>query len=264
MAADKARAVVIRTVPFGETSAVVTLFTREYGKLRALAKGAWRPKSAFDGALDLLSSCQVLVLRKSSGGLDLLTEAFLEGRFRVASNLAAVHGAMYVAELLDALTADADPHPELFDVASRTLHRLSAHSGPDSAVWPWVVRFELAALSAAGQAPALGRCAECRSKLPPADRVAFGMLDGGVLCGRCRAGRRAVVSVSADAVAALRSLAARPPDDIPAIADGLAGEIRAVMNTYVAHLLGKRSRLAPRLVPAQMPRAPIGQAPRNS
>ena len=45
MAAEKARAIVIRTFPFGDTSCVVTLFTREYGKLRALAKGAWRPKS---------------------------------------------------------------------------------------------------------------------------------------------------------------------------------------------------------------------------
>jgi DNA repair protein RecO (recombination protein O) len=133
---------------------VVTVYCREFGKLRALAKGAWRPKSGFDGGLDLLSTCQVLVLRRSSGGLDLLTEAFLERRFRVATSLAAVHGGMYVAELLDALTADADPQPELFDVARTTLLHLSDHEGPDALVWPRVIRFELAALRAAGQAPA--------------------------------------------------------------------------------------------------------------
>ena len=262
MAADKAHAVVIRAVPFGETSAVVTLFTREFGKLRALAKGAWRPKSAFDGALDLLSACQVLVLRKSSGGLDLLTEAFLQRRFRVARSLSAVHGGMYVAELLDALTADADPHPELFDVASRTLERLSSHDGPDVAVWPWVVRFELAVLRAAGQAPALSRCAECRITLPASDRVAFGMLDGGALCADCRRGRRAVVSVSADAIATLRSLAGRVGDGHPPIAEGLAGELRAVMNTYIAHVLGRRPRLAPRLVPTKLASV-SGAQPRN-
>jgi DNA repair protein RecO (recombination protein O) len=47
MTPDKTQAIVIRAVPFGETSAVVTLFTRDFGKLRGLAKGAWRPKSAF-------------------------------------------------------------------------------------------------------------------------------------------------------------------------------------------------------------------------
>ena len=78
--------IVLRATPFGETSSVVTLLTRDCGKLRALAKGAWRPKSSFDGALDLLSTCQVLVLRKTSGGLDLLTEAFLENRFRVGGS----------------------------------------------------------------------------------------------------------------------------------------------------------------------------------
>jgi DNA repair protein RecO (recombination protein O) len=232
---------------------VVTLFTRELGKLRALAKGAWRPKSAFDGALDLLSTCQVLVLRRSSGGLDLLTEAFLERRFRVATSLAAVHGGMYVAEMLDALTADADPQPELFDVASTTLHHLSDHEGPDALVWPRVIRFELAALRATGQAPALGRCAECRAAVPDTGRIAFGMLDGGVLCPECRRGRRVVVSVSSAALAVLRSLRAgsvEKPIDPPVL-----GELRAVMNTYVAHVLGRKSRLSPRLVPVIPPRS---------
>ena len=101
MAAEKARAIVVRAFPFGDTSAVVTIFTREFGKLRALAKGAWRPKGAFDAALDLLSICQVLVLRKFTDGLDLLTEASLEHRFRVGGSLAAFHGGMEVAELLE-------------------------------------------------------------------------------------------------------------------------------------------------------------------
>ena len=253
MAADKAHAVVIRAVPFGETSAVVTLYTRELGKLRALAKGAWRPKSAFDGALDLLSTCQVLVLRRSSGGLDLLTEAFLERRFRVATSLAAVHGGMYVAELLDALTADADPQPELFDVASTTLLQLSGLEGPDALVWPRIIRFELAALRATGQSPSLGRCAECRAAVPDTGRIAFGMLDGGVLCPECRRGRRVVVSVSSAALAVLRSLRAgsvEKPIDPPVL-----GELRAVMNTYVAHVLGRKSRLSPRLVPVIPPRS---------
>lgn len=251
MTAEKTRAVVIRASPFGETSAVVTLHTREFGKVRALAKGAWRPKSAFDGALDLLSVCQVLVLRKNRGGLDLLTEAFLERRFRVATSLPAVHGAMYVAELLDALTADADPQPELFDAADLALGRLSGHAGPDAAVWPRVVAFELAALRAAGQAPALARCAECRAVPPAAARQSFGMLDGGLLCSRCRGGRRAVVSVSAPVLAVLRLLAASVAD-APDPDPRLEGEVRAVMNTYVAHVLGRRARLAPRLVPAPL------------
>jgi DNA repair protein RecO (recombination protein O) len=265
MAAEKARAIVIRTFPFGDTSCVVALFTREYGKLRALAKGAWRPKSGFDAALDLLSICQVLVLRKSSGGLDLVTEACLEHRFRVGRSQAAFLGGMDVAELLDTLTADGDPQPELFDVAHGTLRILSAprhpddrsmhaHDLSDSRVRALVTHTELAMLRLVGHAPSLVRCAECRGPVAGGSRIPFGMLDGGVLCERCRRGKRSVVAVSADCMAALRLLAGAPDAwrllDVPPAIDG---EVRAVMNTLLSHLLGKKPRVAPLLQPRSRP-----------
>jgi len=268
MAAEKARAIVIRTFPFGDTSSVVTLFTREFGKLRALAKGAWRPKSGFDAALDLLSTCQVLVLLKSSGGLDLLTEACLEHRFRVGRSVAAFLGGMDTAELLDTLTADGDPQPELFDLAHSTLRTLSApahahHEHPESdakhlsdgRVRALVTHTELAMLRCAGHTPALIRCAECRGAVSEGVRIAFGMLDGGLLCDRCRRGKRAVVSLSADGLAALRLLAGSSDAwqslDLPPQIDG---EVRAVMNTLLSHTLGKRPRVAPLLQPRSLPR----------
>ena len=55
MSSEKASAIVIRAVEFSETSLVVTLFTREFGKLGALAKGARRLKGPFESALDLLA-----------------------------------------------------------------------------------------------------------------------------------------------------------------------------------------------------------------
>jgi DNA repair protein RecO (recombination protein O) len=265
MAAEKARAIVIRTFPFGDTSCVVTLFTREYGKLRALAKGAWRPKSGFDAALDLLSICQVLVLRKSSGGLDLLTEACLEHRFRVGRSQSAFLGGMDVAELLDTLTAEGDPHPELFDVAHATLRTLSAarhlhdqdttaNELSDNSVRALVTHTELAVLRLVGHAPALVRCAECRGAVAGGSRIAFGMHDGGVLCDQCRRGKRAVVSVSADAIAALRLLAAAPDAwKSLALPPPVDSEVRAVMNTMLSHLLGKRPRVAPLLQPRSRP-----------
>ena len=245
MTAEKTRALVIRTVPFGETSSVVTLYCREFGKVRALAKGAWRPKSGFDGALDLLSTCQVLVLRKSSGGLDLLTEACLENRFRVGGSYRAFLGGMHVAELLDALTADVDPQPPLFDRAHATLRELSGLDEPADHIPALLVATELALLGLTGHAPVLEACAECRRPLPGSGRTFFGMLAGGCLCGRCRAGKRAVVSVSPDALAALRLLAGVDQADrrlgLPAT---VAGEIRGIMTTYLSHLVGRPPRVA--------------------
>ena len=85
MSSEKDLAIVLRVVPFSETSCVTTLFTRDLGKVSCLAKGARRRKSPFEGALDLLSVCRVVFLHKNSDALDLLTEAKLERRFRAAS-----------------------------------------------------------------------------------------------------------------------------------------------------------------------------------
>ncbi len=241
MPAEKTLAIVIRTIPFGETSSVVSLYCREFGKLRALAKGAWRPKSSFDGGLDLLSMSQVLVLRKSSGGLDLLTEASLESRFRVGTSLMAVLGGLHMAELLDVLTADADPQPELFDVAHATVRRLSDWRGDESPIATILLQAEMTIFQLVGHTPETRVCVECRGPLPSAGRTAFGLLDGGTLCPKCRGGRRAVASLSPGALAALRG----QRDALPAA----AAEARAVIASYLAHLLGRPTRVLAGLRP---------------
>src|SRR6202165_4358620 len=116
MSSEKATALVLNVVEFSETSSVVSLFTREFGKIHGLAKGARRPKGPFESALDLLALCRIVFIRKSSDALDLLTEAKLERRFRPADgDLSSLYAAYYIAELLSELTNDHDPHPELFD-----------------------------------------------------------------------------------------------------------------------------------------------------
>src|SRR5215470_7362724 len=130
MSSEKAVALVLKVIEFSETSSVVTLFTREFGKIQALAKGARRPKGPFESALDLLAYCRVVFLRKSSGALDLLTEAKLERRFRPPGrNLSCLYAGYYVAEILSELTTDYDPHPALFDLACDTLIGLSQDAG---------------------------------------------------------------------------------------------------------------------------------------
>jgi len=150
MPAEKSLAIVLRVIEFSESSLVVTLFSREIGKLTGLAKGARRPKSPFEAALDLLSICRVVFLRKSADVLDLLTEAKLERRFRAAArDLSSLYCGYYIAELLDQLTDKHDPHPELFDAAVVAITALD--DGDDAATN--VLGFELAALRLLGHLP---------------------------------------------------------------------------------------------------------------
>lgn len=242
MSTEKAEALVLRVIDFSETSAVVTLFTREFGKISGLAKGARRPKGPFESALDLLSRVRLVFLRKTSDALDLLTEAKLEKRFRTGGrDLSCLYGAYYVAELLNELTHDGDPHPELFDLAVDTLERLSA--GETSTGFA-VLRFELTALRMLGHLPSLRECVECGKPIVGDRRTAFGLASGGVLCEGCRPGKRHVVSLSKEAVDWLEMLAdpgdawaARLPERRH------AGELRGVVSQYITHLLGHKPKM---------------------
>jgi recombinational DNA repair protein (RecF pathway) len=151
-----------------------------------------------------------------------------------------------VAELLDAFTADADPHPELFDVAHTTLRRLSDWRGDDRAVPAILLRFELTLLRLVGHAPETGRCVECGGPLDAAGRTPFGLLEGGTLCGGCRRGRSAVAMLSAEALAAIRHgvTPGTPTIELPARA---IAEARSVITTSIAHLLGRPTRVAAKL-----------------
>src|SRR5213082_927554 len=179
MASEKSRAIVLRLVEFSETRLVLTLFTEDFGKVGALAKGARRPKGPFEGAIDLLALIRIVFLRKSSDSLDLLTEAKLERRFRSAQrDLARLYAGYYVAELLTELTERGDPHPALFQAADRTL--LDLDTG--APLLETIVRFELTALKEAGHLPSLAECVVCGRPVGSRGRVPFGMTSGGVLC----------------------------------------------------------------------------------
>src|SRR5262245_50184052 len=125
MPAEKAVGLVVRTHDWSETSRIATFFTREFGKVRALAKGGRRLKSNFEVTLDLLTVCNIVFLRKQSG-LDLLTEARVEERYSgLRTNLTALYSGYYISELLDLGTQDHDPHPNLYDEAIRALRDLN-------------------------------------------------------------------------------------------------------------------------------------------
>jgi len=178
MASEKTAALVVRTIPFSETSLIVHLFTREHGLVAALAKGAHRPKSSFETALDLLALCRVVFLRKSGETLDLLTEAKLERRFRGSEQgLPALYAGYYVAELLRELTERGDPHPELFDIAADTIDGFGQHPKVGLATF----RFEIAALRLLGHFPSLRFCVETGEPVPWNGPVPFSVPAGGVL-----------------------------------------------------------------------------------
>jgi DNA repair protein RecO (recombination protein O) len=249
MAMEKATAIVLRTTDWSESSRIATLWTRELGKVRALAKGGRRLRSAFENALDLLTVCSIVLLRKSSGSLDLLTEAQVVRRFpRLQSDLGALYAAYYVAELLADWTQELDPHPALFDEVLATLGEL----GEPMAGTPLgqrLMRFEMFFLREMGYRPVLEHCAGCAAALV-IGRLMFSAAAGGVLCPRCQAepsdAANARRTLSESAWQMLRDLDSENDWRRPWEAS-VRAEVRHLLGGYVSYLRGRQPRLLPYL-----------------
>ncbi|MBX3419639.1 MAG: DNA repair protein RecO [Pirellulaceae bacterium] len=253
MATEKTTAIVLRVTDFSETSKVVTLYTRDFGKITGLAKGAYRRNGPFESALDLLSLVQVVFIQKPNSSLDLLTEAKLERRFKSASiNLERLHYGFYLIEVLAKFTEESDPNPRLFDLAIETLNAIDGDSDfPQIAL----ANFELQMLAMLGHAPMLSQCVGCGRPAGNAVRKYFGTLEGGLYCSACRVGKKSVINLSPEAWSLLDALSAYDDPGVEMVAENRepfrcgnrmpAGfpEVRGVLNQFVSHLLGKPPRL---------------------
>jgi DNA repair protein RecO (recombination protein O) len=239
VAAEKALGLVLRTTDWSETSRIATIWTREYGKVRVLAKGGRRLKSNFESALDLQTLCSIVFLRKSSGSLDLLTEAQVVERFpRLRTDLQALYGAYYIAELLSEWTEDYDPHPALFDEALETLRTM----GGENPVGPRLARFELVLLRELGYSPTLLTCAGCGEATLEAG-AAFSPAAGGAVCANCQKRYRGSRPLSRAALEALRALGESADAWRREWSAEVRREIRQTLDQYVTYLMGRRPRL---------------------
>jgi len=245
MATEKALALVVRGIDWSETSRILTLFTQEFGRVRALAKGGRRLKSSFEVAFDLLTVCHVVFIRKASEGLDLLTEARIEERFPILrENLKSLYTGYYIAELLADGTQDYDPHPGLFEAAIGTLRQLGDKNADPRVL---ATAFELVWLRELGYSPRLDSCAGCGAHLSEgAGNLTFSPLSGGVLCPGCGPGATDRRSLSWASFVALRDLTVALQQERPISPDvhqGVFGEVRLILGQTVSFVLGRRPRL---------------------
>lgn len=242
MATEKTEALVIRQADFSETSRVVTFFTRDFGRISALAKGAKRLKGPFEAAIDLLSACRIVFIRKSSGGLDLLTEARLNQKFRPnGRDLVSLYGGYYVAELLAGLTEEYDPHPALFDQSLSCLEALASDQLPKLTI----VRFELTVLREIGQLPAFEHCVICELPTNKRGQHAFWVNQGGVICPDCRRKEYEAKSISAGTLALLKRITnvdSQLGQRVQA-SDAQLKELQAVTASAISHAMGRRPKM---------------------
>lgn len=242
MSAEKAEGLILRVTDFSETSRIVVLFTREFGKISALAKGGRRLKGPFESALDLLATCQIVFLRKNTSGLDLLTEAKLVQRFRPQErDLTCLYAGYYVAELLLGLTEDYDPHQELYSAAQEALESF----GTSETTRLGVLRFELVLLREIGQLPDFESCVACGTRLTEGRTFGFWVNQGGLICPECQREEHSQLTIHAGTAAALRLLSGDNEQTWRrlTLTSQQSKEMKQVTTAALSSIMGKRPKM---------------------
>lgn len=180
------QAICLRTVDYSETSQVVTLFAKDSGKIAAIAKGSKRPRSAFEGPIEVFSFGDIAYVPSRTGKLATLTEFEQRPVFRpLRTKLSALNCALFAAELLDAFMQAADAHSDLFDSFVQFLCDVQEAEDDFSAV-ALLVLFQLTLLNEIGTRLVLAECANCNAAFD--DKwleVHFSSTANGLVCYDC-------------------------------------------------------------------------------
>jgi DNA repair protein RecO (recombination protein O) len=230
----RVEAVVLRHADWGEADRLLTLFTRERGKVRAIAKGARRIRSRKAGHLEPFTHVTLQLAR----GRDLLivTQAdTLEAYLPLGSDLLRTGNASYVVELLDRFTYEDEQESQaIFHLVTDCLGRLASESDP----WLAVRYFEVHLLDLLGFRPHLFECANCGEKVQPVDQF-FSPSAGGVLCPKCGPGLPGAWSISVEALKYFRHFqrSTYPEAQRAHPAPEVRDELEALLQKYLTYLL---------------------------
>jgi len=242
-------AIVLRRRPLGEADRILTLLSRERGKISAVAKGVRKTQSKFGARLDFFN--RAIVTLHAGRSLDIVTGATsVGGAWERIVDPDVFAFTSYLATAIDDLSEPGMAIPELFDVLCETHDALAAGVTPGALA----AAVDLQILAALGLAPELSACARCGDQLgrrPLAGgRATLSPFAGGLICRRCaqdpalvevsrRPGEQSL-TVSAGELAALRALSNASLTELSG--HETFASLATVTHPFVRHHLGTRSR----------------------
>ncbi len=229
----RGEAIVLRRSDFGEADRLLTLFSRDYGKIRAIAKGARKPQSRKTGHVELFMRSRFLFAEGRD--LHIITQVELVDAYpQLRDDLLRTTFASYACELLDRFTTEDDRHVDMFELLSEALGWFASTADLMLAART----YELRLLGMAGYRPQLFECLSCREAVQEQDQF-FSAELGGLLCPNCHAADRHAVPVTAVAVKVLRYLQTRPWEVVSVLQLKLPlhRELEALLHHYLTYLL---------------------------
>ena len=239
MGLGKSAAVVIGSFPLGESDRVVTFYSRDFGKIRGVAKRSRRLRSRFAGALELFTLGELVFFDTDRSELVRIDHFDIVRPFGgLRGDLERLGQASWIVEWVVRLTAERDRHVALYALLVRSLRALEGPVPPSRVALCFGVR----ALETLGHRPRLDACTVC-GRAYPFPRPALG--PGGVVCEPCAREDAEMVPASPAALAAFERLrSARWDEGLVTPIGRSESEIGALLETQVSRLIGQPTRTA--------------------
>jgi DNA repair protein RecO (recombination protein O) len=232
-------AIVLSRFDYGEADRIMTLFTPEHGKLKAIAKGVRRTTSRLGGSLEPLAELRVALARGRT--FDVVTQVEVTHAWlHLRDSLESTATAWYLAELADRSIEERHETEGLYVLLRRAYELLDAGMA-SGRVARW---YEMHLADELGVRPEVDRCVECDRMLEPDEEFRWVPPLGGVLCSRCPGPPAAVAALSVDAV---RLLKAYQRMDVEALAGlrlkpAVEREVEGAMRDFLRVSLERNAR----------------------
>jgi DNA repair protein RecO (recombination protein O) len=195
-------AFVLRTYKLGENDQIIVFFTRDFGKLRAVARRSHSPRRHTASYYQPLMLLNIIVFGRTSQPLYRINTVDIVQTLRpLHEDFTLLRYGLYLTELVETSTQEQHAVPEVFTLYQEALEQL-----PSTAHLPLLVRrFELRLLMVTGYTPQLMACVRCARALQPHE-CTFSPSLGGLLCNRCSPGAQGTFPVSPASVGYLRQI----------------------------------------------------------
>ncbi len=237
---NKDLAICIHTADFSETSQILTFFTKTSGKIKAIAKGSKRPKSAFGGPVEIFSCGDIVFSESSREKLATVTEFEQSNDLKgLVENYFAMNSALFSAELLSRLTDDYDPHPHLFESFLRFLKNVS-QAKDKAALLAALILFQLSLLKEIGLQPVLENCVNCKNNFSGRwPEVYFSSSANGFICRDCEESFPDKIRISKAAANALSRLKLIAGSELKVL-----NQIERILIYHFTEILGRPPKMA--------------------
>lgn len=193
MPVHKTRAIVLGYHALGEADRIVVFHTRDFGNVRAVARGARKVKSRLCGRLEILTCGDLVFYERPGKDLHVINSFDIVEPFQVLrEDLMKMAYCSYLAELLQKTDASGDPDSDTFGLMLNIMSMMKTTDDPEMLARV----FEIRLLTNAGLSPQLDSCLRCSRDIGEETSLGFDVAGGGIVCSECRKTLRQASAVS--------------------------------------------------------------------